>query len=338
MDSLDSTILDAVGGLLFVLDRRGAIQRANGRARELIGPGFSPAGKLLTELPPANSSAEEALKRLAHLAATGRDGENCSLLFTPQQGAALDTSWRVIDLPRLPYRILLGEAAPVAPTPAPSSPSRESAQVEQERRRIARELHDETGQSLTSVLIGLRVLESANTLTQVQSHVEELRRIVRDALEGVRRMAAGLRPAAVEELGLALALEQLARDCSRDLGVRINAEVSDLNAAGLSANAQAELYRIVQEALANVGRHARAHTAEVRVRRDRSELRLTVRDDGRGMDGGERAASARGQGLQNIRERARSLGGAARFESWRGAGTVVTVTMPLTDQTAVAQE
>jgi signal transduction histidine kinase len=332
MDSLDSTILDEVGGFIFVLDRQGRVRRANRRARELICSAGDLAGRSLGALQPASASAGDALRRLEELSCTGRDGESCSMRLACADGKFLDMTWRVIDLPRLPYRILVGE-----PAAAPAGSAGEAAQVQEERRRIARELHDETGQSLTSVLIGLRVLENANTLSQVQAHVEELRRIVRDALEGVRRMAAGLRPAAVEELGLAAALDQLARECSRTLGIGVEVDAGELEGAGLSVDAEAGLYRIVQEALANVGRHARARLAEVRLRRDGTELRLTVRDDGRGFDTAEGATGRKGQGLQNIRERARSLGGVARFESWRGAGTVVTVTVPLAGAAAAKE-
>jgi two-component system sensor histidine kinase UhpB len=204
--------------------------------------------------------------------------------------------------------------------------------VEQERRRIARELHDETGQSLTSVLIGLRVLEGANTLSQVQEHVEELRRIVREALEGVRRLAEGLRPAAVEELGLVAALRRLAADCSRTFGVPIEVDSAELPGAGLDLAAEVELYRIAQEALTNVGRHARARRVEVCLRLEAGEVRLSVRDDGRGIE----AAGPVGHGLRNIRERAQALGGALTIQSWRGGGTLVTVTVPAAGQAARA--
>jgi PAS domain S-box-containing protein len=205
---------------------------------------------------------------------------------------------------------------------------------EDEQRRIARELHDATGQSLTSLLVRLRVLEDATTLEDARVDARELRGVTARALDEVRQLARGLRPIALDELGLAAALEQCAADYARARGIRVEVQVRGVEAGRLPAAVETALYRIVQEALTNAAKHADAQTVSIVVRRHGPAVQVIVADDGCGFDvkatlgaSGSRA----GLGLHGMQERAASLSGSVMIESTPGEGTTVYARIPLTN-------
>ena len=201
------------------------------------------------------------------------------------------------------------------------------AAQEEERRRIARELHDSASQTLTSLVIGLRGLSQACDRPDVRQRAEELRAVAGLTLEEVHALALQLRPRALDDLGLAAALERHVADCRRRYDLDIDLAVHGLERR-LPPEVETALYRIVQEALTNVARHAGAHTASVLIERRERGVRAVIDDDGAGFD--PCAAGGDGHlGLYGIRERAELLGGAMTIESEPGRGTSLFVEIPL---------
>jgi signal transduction histidine kinase len=199
------------------------------------------------------------------------------------------------------------------------------AAQERERRRIARELHDDTGQSLTSVLIGLRLAQDSDDPQQVRATLDELRETVTDAIRDLRALAVELRPTALDDFGLQAALERLVDTFGRRTGLAIELLVSDVEQR-LGEQVETGLYRIVQEGLTNVAKHAGAAHVSVILRGHEDGLSLIVEDDGRGFD---QSRPAQGLGLVSMRERVELLGGNLRIESSPGQGTTVAVEVPV---------
>lgn len=201
------------------------------------------------------------------------------------------------------------------------------AAQEDERKRIARELHDSTSQSLTSLMVGLRALADAVPDATAQNRAAELRAVAAQTLEEVHALAWQLRPSVLDDLGLAAALERYVSECRRRYGLEI-----DLAAQGLDARLPHEvetaLYRIVQEGLTNVARHAHATTASVIVERRNGAVRAIIEDNGCGFDSAAGLAEGR-LGLYGIRERAELLGGALTVESAPGQGASLFVEIPV---------
>ena len=201
--------------------------------------------------------------------------------------------------------------------------------AEEERKRVARELHDETAQMLAALLIRIRVLKSARDPDAAAGMLEEMRREVGVALEGVRRFARGLRPPSLDELGLVPAIESHARALSEITQLLIQVDAAPLEPGVLTPEAELAVYRIVQEALSNVVRHAHATRVALHVGRHGDALRVEVSDDGHGFSPSEVMASGGGLGLFGMKERAAYLGGNVEVESQPGAGTRVRAEIPL---------
>ena len=199
---------------------------------------------------------------------------------------------------------------------------------EEERRRIARELHDETAQTLTSLLIGLKAVEGSQSLGQAQGAAGALRSLVVDALEGVQRMARGLRPSVLDDLGLEEALERLCGDVARANSFGVEIHVTGPRVPRLPESLEIALYRVAQEALMNVAKHASPSRVSVLLHRTQRVVRLVVEDDGKGFDSNI-AHSDRQLGLVGMRERAHLIGGAMTVESSGGRGTTICVSVPL---------
>ena len=206
------------------------------------------------------------------------------------------------------------------------------AAQEEERRRIARELHDSTSQSLTSLMVGLQTLESICDDPQLHSHSRELRRVASDVLEEVHSLAVQLRPAVLDDLGLSAALERLAIEWQQRHAVPADVAVH-LDNQRLPDAIETTLYRSIQEALTNVARHAGASSVSVLVERRPNDIVAVVEDDGRGFDL-EQAFSLSHLGLLGIRERAESLGGSLTIESSLGRGTSLFIRLPLSHSAA----
>ena len=198
------------------------------------------------------------------------------------------------------------------------------AAQELERRRLARELHDETGQALTSILLGLRSLEDFVDSDDERAAVADIRRLTVDTLQSVRRLAVELRPKALDDFGLEAALERLRGTFREQTGLALDF-VARLGDEQLSPEVATALYRIVQEALTNVVKHAQADAVSILLTRKNGRVGLVIEDDGRGFDP---ASPAEGFGLQGMRERVELLGGSLQIESRSGAGTTVAVEVP----------
>jgi signal transduction histidine kinase len=198
---------------------------------------------------------------------------------------------------------------------------------EDERRRLARELHDETGQALTSILLGLRGLEDAKDEETLRAAVGEVRELVRSTLQDVRRLAVELRPKALDDFGLVAAVERLTESFAEQTGIAVEF-VPNVPESRFPPDVETALYRIVQESLTNVVKHARAgHVSVVLTQKDGS-VSVVVEDDGVGFE----PARARdgGLGLVGMRERVGLLGGRVAVESRPGAGTTFVAEVPLT--------
>ena len=209
---------------------------------------------------------------------------------------------------------------------------------EEEQRRIARDLHDGIGQSLTSLLLGLRAAAEVPTFEEARARLGDLRGITASLLDEVRRLARGLRPIVLDDLGLAAALERYAADYTQAHGIAVDVYSPDLALARLPAEVETALYRIAQETLTNVLKHAAAKAVSLVVRREldgSSGVHLTVEDDGRGFDSDallQAPATGKGLGLIDIRERAALLNGSVTLESRPGSGTTVHVCIPLREE------
>jgi PAS domain S-box-containing protein len=207
-----------------------------------------------------------------------------------------------------------------------------TAAQEDEQRRLARELHDETGQSLTSLLVGLRTLADAPSLAAVRENVAELRRVTARTLDEVRRLARGLRPGVLDELGLVPAIEQLAVDHSQLHSIAVEVSAVSFGAERVPPAVEAALYRVIQEALTNAAKHSGARTVNVVLQRRREMVQAIVSDDGCGFDveATLRTPAARAHlGLHGMRERAALLGGTVTIESTPGEGTTIYVRVPV---------
>jgi two-component system sensor histidine kinase UhpB len=200
---------------------------------------------------------------------------------------------------------------------------------EAERLRIARGLHDEVGQVLTGVLLQLDSLRDAAPATR-SGDIEETKASVRQALEEVRRIARELRPEMLEHFGLVSALTELSRKFADQSGIHVERHfASDL--PPLTDEAEIAVYRVAQESLTNVARHADARRVEVSLEPGVDSVVLRVVDDGRGMPDG--APSSNGHtGLRGMRERAVLVGGALAVKPGHGGGVEVRLEVPAGDR------
>ena len=196
---------------------------------------------------------------------------------------------------------------------------------ELERKRLARELHDETGQALTSILLGLKEVELAVEGEQGRAAVASLRELVVSTLQDVRRLAVELRPSALDDFGLVTAIERLADTYREQAGVHVDVE-ANLGEERLPPEVETALYRIAQEALTNVSKHAGATRISVVVTRKGSSAAVVVEDDGRGFDA---RARSDGLGLPGMRERVALLGGRLVVETKPGSGTTLAAEVPV---------
>lgn len=196
---------------------------------------------------------------------------------------------------------------------------------EEERRRIARELHDEIGQSLTALLVGLRTIEGAKTVAQSVTLARGLRATTAQTLIDVGRLWRGLHPGVLDDLGLAAALIHHVQEFAQVRGIAVDLQTTGLEADGLSPILQATVYRVVQEALTNVAQHARARNASVRVWREAGTVEVWVQDDGDGLGSG----NAGRLGLRGMKERAVLLGGTIEVKSRARKGTTLTAHFPV---------
>ena len=202
---------------------------------------------------------------------------------------------------------------------------------EEERATLARELHDEVGQQVTALLLGLQVLSRAKTVREARPQAGQLREVAAQTVESLRRLAHGLHPLALDQFGVASAIELAAKDYTAAFGIPVELDVQAFRQVRLPKAVEIALYRMCKEALTNVARHTEATGASVSLRLEGSDVVLEIRDDGAGFVVSEvldSANPARAFGLRGIVESAGLLGGSARIDSAPGRGTTILVTVP----------
>ncbi|MEZ6068943.1 MAG: sensor histidine kinase [Pirellulales bacterium] len=200
---------------------------------------------------------------------------------------------------------------------------------EEERKRIARDLHDEIGQSFTAVLMGLRTLDVAAPRESLKRRLNELAAMVTQTLDEVRRLARGLHPAVLDHLGLVRAIEQYADEFQGVHGVAVDLSVAGADAEQrVSPAVQTTVYRIVQECLTNTARHAEASRAWITLKMEPHRLAVQFSDDGKGFSKREVDPAAT-SGLLGMAERAALCGGELHIDTRPGDGVRIELQVPL---------
>jgi signal transduction histidine kinase len=198
---------------------------------------------------------------------------------------------------------------------------------EDERKRISRELHDETGQALMVIRLYLGMLEAQLTGRTAKAKIRETVSVVDRTIEGIRRIIARLSPLVLQELGLVAAIRKEAKDLAKASGIKVRVAINE-DVGRLAPEIEAAIYRVVQESLHNVAKHAQAHSASVQMSRNEETVYLTVEDDGVGMPGKINSPRGHSFGLAGIRERIASLDGEVRVQSEKGKGTRLEIMVP----------
>jgi signal transduction histidine kinase len=197
---------------------------------------------------------------------------------------------------------------------------------ENERRALARELHDEIGQSLSAILMETESAECADRRADLSGHLDSIKGLAEKTVNQVRDLALLLRPSMLDDLGLAPALNWHARETSKRTGLNVVVSADD-TIDDLPDEHRTCIYRLVQEAVNNAIRHANARTVDVSVHKEGPKVNVTVRDDGAGFD----TRFLRGLGLLGMEERVRRLGGRLKITSEPGRGTLVHAALPLSE-------
>jgi signal transduction histidine kinase len=198
---------------------------------------------------------------------------------------------------------------------------------EDERRLIARELHDEVGQALTGVLLEMANLSNLirnGEESALSAKADEIKRLLEESISVVRNMALLLRPSMLDDLGLVPALQWQAREASKRSGIWVKVAAEEVSEE-LTEEHKTCIYRIVQEALHNIVKHAGAQNVRITVSQEPDRLLLSIQDDGRGFN----PPQERGMGLIGMEERVSALGGRLVVESAIGEGTLLRVALPL---------
>jgi signal transduction histidine kinase len=202
---------------------------------------------------------------------------------------------------------------------------------EDERKRIARELHDDTSQSLTSLLVELKAAEKTCNSPAVQERLTALRALAHKTLEDVHNIAMELRPNVLDDLGLSAALEKYALEYAAKTGIKVDLQISEAARRRWPADIETATYRITQEAIANATRHGEAKNLSIVVSFEEGNLSIIVEDDGKGFDLEEAMARSPEQrlGLFGMYERASLIGGRLEIESTPGQGTGIFLEVPI---------
>jgi PAS domain S-box-containing protein len=333
-------LVEAMSEGAATVSRSGAVLYCNGRLAELIN---QPPGKVIGS-------------RVQSLVAKTEADRFEALLTKAQKGVAKgefnlrckDGSLVPVYLSLNRFRGYKGEALGMVITDLREQKRKQVAEIkqaeamhrlllehelsaqEEERRRIARELHDEAGQLLTALLVGLRTLEDARKLADVKVQGQRLREIAAQAIDEVGRLARGLHPTALDDHGLGVALRRYVTEYTKTHNIAVDLTLGELDSSNLPSAVQIALYRILQEALTNVARHSGAKAVSIRFARLATALEVTVVDNGCGFDAKAVAVSSHRLGIQSMRERAAMLGGTVRFIS-QGKGTKILVQVPLSN-------
>lgn len=204
------------------------------------------------------------------------------------------------------------------------------ASQEDERRRIASDLHDGLGQELTSILLRARVLGQITEEPRVRESAESIREIAASALDGIRRVVRETRPPVLDDIGLEAAIERQGRDLAEASGIAIGLKWLAAPGVRWHPDTETALYRIVQEAVVNAVKHSGARHIDVAIREEDGRITVSVADDGTGFGvKGVLEGQRRPFGLLNMRERAAQVGGTVTFHGTEGRGSTVTVVVPV---------
>lgn len=198
---------------------------------------------------------------------------------------------------------------------------------ENERQRIARELHDSTSQSLTSLLVGLQNLKQTQKAAEMSCRVDELRGVIAATLDEIRDIAWRLRPSALDDLGLISALENTLRSFQSRYGIPVEVVISGLDGR-LAPEIETTVYRIIQEGLTNIARYAQATQASLVITHKHGRLKIIIEDNGIGFDPAAVQKQKTSLGLYGMGERARLFGGSLIIESQPGQGTHLFIELP----------
>jgi signal transduction histidine kinase len=326
-----SALLDPGGSILFCNQTFGEIAQAS--ERKLIGSAFQ------TLFESADRARIDEFLRAGSRKRAARD-----FTFTGRRGGAtpvsltiakvpLDTHGRNPRSPRKGATILMVIVTDLtlrrtADATRARLLERLISAEDEERRRIALELHDETGQSLAALQVGLRLIADHAESSDVRDRVLRLRDIVAGMVSDVSRLARGLHPAVLDDNGLAAASATYVADYAKSHSVKVSFVAGELDSPRLVPFAAATVYRILQEALTNVARHARATRVIVEMTRDEAGIGLLVRDNGVGFDA-SLSHRRSGLGLRGMRERVELLRGSIRIDSAKRRGTTVRARIPL---------
>ncbi|MBI3191288.1 MAG: PAS domain S-box protein, partial [Pedosphaera parvula] len=202
---------------------------------------------------------------------------------------------------------------------------------EEERKRISRELHDEVGQALTAINVNLAMLkrETAEKRNAGDRKIEEAQALLEQTMANVHRFARELRPAMLDDLGLIPALRSYTKDFGERTGITVHL-TADLSEADLDGERKTVLYRVAQESLNNIAKHARASEVELAPHRQEDRVRMEIKDNGQGFQVDARAAKETSRlGLLGMEERVRLVNGTFALESSPGQGTRLLVAIPV---------
>ncbi len=197
---------------------------------------------------------------------------------------------------------------------------------EEERKRISRELHDETGQALMVIRLYLGMMEPSVTARNVRGKIRETVEVVDRTIEGIRRIIGKLSPLVLQELGLVAAIRKEAKDFAKNTGVKARVIIAD-DVGRLAPGTEQAIYRVVQEALHNVAKHAKASNVVVQLTREDDQVQVMVEDDGIGIQV-RTGPKEQSFGLAGIKERIAMLGGISRVISAEGKGTRIEINVP----------
>lgn len=206
---------------------------------------------------------------------------------------------------------------------------------EYERKSIARELHDDLGQALTAVKIDLGIIRQKVADHEVVSRIEKLGTLVGQTIKTVQRLTSQLRPEIIDDLGLEAAIEWYTKEFGERNGIEINVAIEP--GLVLSPDDSITLFRIMQESLTNIARHARARKVDIALFSDGDAMEMTISDDGVGIQE-EQLSSRKSFGLIGMRERANTLGGTFEIRSESGSGTRVILKFPVQPGVGVRKE
>ncbi len=324
-------VFDAAPDAMVVVDEQGRIRALNVRVEELFG--YEPEellGRDIELLVPGEMRSRHREGRATYSAApTARPiGTGLELSGLHKSGAMIP-----VDICLSPAQID-GEAFVVAAVRDVTERNRlrewgvsALRAAEEERERIALELHDDMAQRLAALMVRLRLARQAPELEERESLMDEMRGEIQECAEAVRRIARGLRPPALDEVGVVAAIQSHVRSLrdSGELTLEVQVERGPI-VPRLNRDTELALYRVVQEALANAMRHSQAAAVVVRIRTGPAGISAMIEDDGLGFDPAQ--VGLRGLGIVGMRERARNAGGELAIDSHPGAGTRVRVAIP----------